>query len=153
VALLSGTLLSFRCPAPPDLAKGLEVGAHYDLRTQIISGRQWPSVGQVIHGKANCDLALDVRPLMDRSKDGAFFEIRDHFFEEVSCNQSHLSVQCAGANGVTDGQAVGGAHVQTFQRAMAGQESVDFLKCFVLFIVPFHDLQHAPPVGVGWEHL
>lgn len=89
-------------------------------------------------------LALEVRPLMDRRNDRSLFKIRDHFFEEVGCDQLNAPIEPKSVQRPADWQAQNRAHIDPCQILDPEQEITTLEKCFVFVLVAFQNLRDLP---------
>src|SRR5580658_608179 len=94
-------------------AEEMQVRGHYNSGVDMRCGRDVNFIGEVIGEKANGDLALPVRVLINRSGDDAFLKIRRHLREEVGGNELHFSFETASAESAANRKAVDGVHVKS----------------------------------------
>src|ERR1035441_2422836 len=93
----------------------------------------------MIRKKANCDLALPMRLMVDGRSDCALFEIWRHFEEEVARNQPHFSFKVPSPESAADRQAIDCIDIYPSEIGNAPQQIDSSLEALVFVFVIFND--------------
>ena len=97
-----------------DFVKERKSGSHDDLRSQIVTRREWRTVNDVIDSHPEGDLTLKKRSPIHGSKNRPVFKKGNHFPEYVGGDESDLPRKSTGVDSAANRQAIpqiGRAHV------------------------------------------